>query len=362
MLYAMLAFSILAGIDKLLNNKYGLGVKFDEGFKAMGGLALTIIGIYSLSPIIASLATPVLLPLADLLNTDPSVFIGSILATDLGAYNTSLQVAKSENMVALNGVILASTLGATISFTVPVATNLISSKDFEYFAKGILAGIVTVPVGMILAGFMLRISVIEVIMNLLPVIVFSALIAYGLLKFQDKMVSIFGFVGKLVLGLSTFGLLINIYSYTTGHILVDGMLPLEEAVMLVFTIAVVLSGAYPMLYFLQRRLSKILKRASRRFDLDEYSILGLFSSLASCLPMMGVYNEMNWKGKMLNAAFSVSGAFVLGGQLGYVSSVSPSSVNAFIASKLVAGIAGMAVAGLLIKQEINKGGIREYDK
>ncbi len=361
MLYAMLAFSILAGIDKLLNNKFGLGVKFDEGFKAMGGLALTIIGIYSLSPIIASAATPILLPLANLLHTDPSVFIGSILATDLGAYNTSLEIARSENMVAFNGVILASTLGATISFTVPVATNLISVRDFEYFAKGILAGIVTVPVGMVIAGFMLKISAVEVILNLLPVIVFSALIAYGLIRFQDKMVSVFSMVGKLVLGLSTFGLLLSIYSYSTGHVIVEGMLPLEEAVMLVFTIAVVLSGAYPMLYFLQRRLSRVLKRASTRFGLDEYSILGLFSSLASCLPMMGVYHEMNWKGKMLNAAFSVSGAFVLGGQLGYVSSVSPSSVNAFIVSKLIAGISGMAVAGLLIKQESNKGGVRQHD-
>lgn len=362
MFYAMLTFSILAGIDKLLNNKYGLGAKFDEGFKAMGGLALTIIGIYSLSPIIASAATPILQPIANLIHVDPSVFIGSILATDLGAYNTSLQIAKNEGMVAFNGVILASTLGATISFTVPVATNLISAKDFDYFAKGILAGIVTVPAGMVLAGFMLRISAVEVILNLLPVVVFSSLIAYGLMKFQDNMVSIFRIVGKLVLGLSTLGLLLSIYSYTTGHVIIDGMLPLEEAVMLVFTIAVVLSGAYPMLYFLQRRLSRVLRKTSSRYGLDEYSILGLFSSLASCLPMMGVYHEMNWKGKMLNAAFSVSGSFVLGGQLGYVSSVSPSSVNAFIASKLLAGIAGMAVAGLLIKQESNKGGVRENGK
>ena len=45
MIYVMLGFSLLGGIDKLLNNRLGLGVKFDEGFKAMGSLALTIIGI-----------------------------------------------------------------------------------------------------------------------------------------------------------------------------------------------------------------------------------------------------------------------------------------------------------------------------
>lgn len=362
MLYIMLIFSLLAGIDKLMNNKYGLGVKFDEGFKSMGGLALTIVGIYSLSPLIASASIPLLGPLANLLNADPSVFISSILATDLGAYNTSLQIAKNDSMVVFNGIMLAATLGATISFTIPVATNLISAKDFGFFAKGILAGIVTVPVGMILAGIMLKIPVSDVFFNLLPVVVFSMMVAYGLIKAQDKMVTLFGIVGKLVLGISTIGLLISIYSYTTGHILVEGMLPLEDAVILVFTIAVVLSGAYPMLYFMQRRLSRILRRISQRFDLDDYSILGLFSSLASCLPMMGVYHEMNWKGKMLNAAFSVSGAFVFGGQLGYVSSVSPNSVNAFIASKLAAGVAGMAVAAFLIKLEIKKEGTKNNVK
>src|SRR5690554_4673059 len=136
MLYVMLGFSLLAGIDKLLNNKYGLGNKFDEGFKAMGGLAITIMGIYSLSPIIAKLVTPVLIPLSSMLFTDPSVFISSILATDLGAYNTSIEIAKDPSVGIYNGIILASTLGATISFTVPVAINLISIKDFQYFAKG----------------------------------------------------------------------------------------------------------------------------------------------------------------------------------------------------------------------------------
>lgn len=362
MLYIMLIFSLLAGIDKLMNNRFGIGAKFDEGFKAMGGLALTVIGIYSLSPIIASAAAPLLTPLADLLHTDPSVFIGSILATDLGAFNTSVEIARDESMIAFNGIMLGSTLGATISFTIPVATNLISSKDFGYFSKGALAGIVTVPVGLIIAGIMLKIPALDMLYNLMPVIAFSLLVAYGLIKAQDRMVSIFGMLGKLVLGISTLGLLISIYSYSTGKILVKGMLPLEEAVMLVFTIGVVLSGAYPMLYFLQRKLNRILKWVSRKFGLDEFSILGLFSSLASCLPMMGVYHEMNWKGKIINAAFAVSGAFVFGGQMGYVSSVSPASLNAFIVSKIASGIAGIALAAVIIKLEIKKGDIETYGK
>ncbi len=47
---------------------------------------------------------------------------------------------------------------------------------------------------------------------------------------------------------------------------------------------------------------------------------------------------------MLNAAFSVSGAYMLGGQLGFVSSVSePYTVTVYIVSKLVCGILSLAI-------------------
>ena len=88
-----------------------------------------------------------------------------------------------------------------------------------------------------------------------------------------------------------------------------------------------------------------------KYDIDEYSILGLISSTVNNVPMMGIYNKMNWKGKIMNAAFSVSGAFVFGGQLGYVSTVSSGRVNAFIVGKLVGGISALVLAIILINKE-----------
>jgi ethanolamine transporter len=361
MLYVMLGFSLLGGIDKLLNNRFGLGVKFDEGFKAMGSLALTIIGIYSLSPVIAKGILPLLGPLSSWMNVDPSVFVSSILATDLGAYSTSVEIARDPAIGVFNGAILASTLGATISFTVPVAINLITEDDFQYFAKGILAGIVTVPLGMVISGLMMDIGIGRIIWNLLPVGVFSLIIAYGLIKSQEKTMFVFRWLGKLILGISTFGLILGILDYSLGIVLIEGMISLEEATILVLSISIVLSGAYPMLFFLSRRLHRVLRLVTERYDIDDFSILGLFSSLASCLPMLGVYHEMNWKGKILNAAFAVSGAYVFGGQLGYVTSVAPQVVNAFIIGKLTAGVTSIIVALYLIRMEIKGEGIKiEY--
>ncbi len=358
MLYIMLGFSLLGGIDKLLNNKFGLGIKFDEGFKAMGSLALTIIGIYSLSPIIAKGVLPLLGPLSAWMNVDPSVFVSSILATDMGAFNTSIEIARDPSLGIFNGVILGSTLGATISFTVPVAINMISDDDFQYFAKGILAGIVTIPLGMVVSGFMLGIGITQILWNLLPVVIFSFLIAYGLVRALERIVVIFRVLGKVILAVSTFGLILGILDYSMGIVLIEGLIPLEEGALLVLSISIILSGAYPMLFFLSRRLHKVLRRISEKYDIDDFSILGLFASLASCLPMLGVYHHMNWKGKILNAAFAVSGAYVFGGQLGYVTSVAPETVNAFIVGKLAAGAASLIVAYYLIKMEIKGEGIK----
>lgn len=357
MLYIMLIFSIIGGIDKLLKNKYGLGIKFDEGFKAMGGLALSILGIYSLSPLIARLLIPILNPLADILYTDPSVFISSILASDLGGYTTSMKITSDPVIGQYNGLVLASMLGATISFTIPLALNIISDKDHVYFIKGILAGIVTVPVGMLVSGLLMKIPFRCIIMSIVPVSILSILIALGLMKAQNVMMKIFNILGKIISAIGTLGLILGILDSSFNIRLIKDMIPLEESVNIVLGICIVLSGAYPLLYFLSRRMNSTLKSIKNKLDLDEFSVLGLVSSLANCIPMLGVYNDMNWKGKILNAAFAVSGAFTFGGQLGYVSSVSPEIANSFIAGKLAAGITAMAVALLIIKYEGRKEGM-----
>ena len=118
----------------------------------MGGLAISMIGIISLAPVMCQLIMPVLSSLSKLTGADPSVFTSSILAVDMGGYATSIEIAKNQNIAQFTGLILASMMGATISFTIPIAINMISKEDFPYFAKGILAGIVTIPIGMLVGG------------------------------------------------------------------------------------------------------------------------------------------------------------------------------------------------------------------
>ena len=106
-----------------------------------------------------------------------------------------------------------------------------------------------------------------------------------------------------------------------------------------------------MLHFLSKKLDLYLVKAGEKLNIDKYSILGIFTSLANCIPMLGIYDKMNNKGKVLNAAFAVSGAYTFGGQLGYIASVSSEAVNPFIISKLVAGITAIMVASIVMQIE-----------
>lgn len=353
MLNIMIVFSIIAGIDKIWNNKFGLGEKFDEGFLALPGLALTIIGIYTLSPVIGRLLIPIFGPLSKITNADPSVFISSILAPDLGGLPTSAAIAHSKLIGEFNGAILSSMLGATISFTIPVAVGIIPKEDFKFFAKGALAGIITIPLGMIASSFLMGIGLKDMIFNLIPVLVFSLLIVVGLSKSQDKMIELFGILGNIIIKISTLGLIVSIINFMYGIEIIPGMLPIEEAALIVFEIAIILSGAYSLFYLISTKLHKHISKIGDKYELDQYSILGIFSSLANCIPMFGIYDKMNEKGKIINAAFVVSGAFTFGGQLGYISSSLPHVTNAFIVGKLVAGISAIIVASLIIKKQNN---------
>ena len=49
----MAVFAVLGALDRIFNNKFGLGKEFEKGFLLYGQLALAMIGMIVLSPVIA---------------------------------------------------------------------------------------------------------------------------------------------------------------------------------------------------------------------------------------------------------------------------------------------------------------------
>lgn len=347
----MAAFAVLGAIDRILGNKTGLGKEFENGILAMGSLAMAMVGIICLAPVLAKLLRPVVVPVYEFLGADPAMFAGTILACDMGGASLAQELTTDSQAAALGGVLCGSMLGATIVFTIPVAMGILPEKDRPALAKGILAGIVTIPLGMLAGGLVAGIPLIKVLRNLVPIVLIAALIALGLWKAEKAMIRGFGFFGKAVVAMITIGLAAAIVESLTGFVLIPGMAPIGDGFATVGSIAIVLAGAFPLVYVITRLLRKPLMKLGRLLGINDVAAGGLVASLANSIAAFERVKDMDSRGKVVNIAFAVSAAFVFGDHLGFTAGFAPEMLPAVIIGKLVGGISAVAVALWLTRKD-----------
>ena len=179
LMWIMAIGALVGGLDKVFGNRLGLGEKFEEGFNAMGPLALGMAGMVCLSPVISDVIAPVIGPVLQKIGSDPAIF-GSILPNDTGGYSLAMSMATDETAGLYSGLIVASMLGSTVTFSIPVGMGLIEKKDQPYFAKGLVIGMITIPIGSVIGGMIAGYPLMLVLMNTIPVLIISVLLAIGL--------------------------------------------------------------------------------------------------------------------------------------------------------------------------------------
>ena len=340
----MAVFAVLGALDRILGNRFGLGKEFEEGILAMGSLAIAMIGVITLAPVLAALLKPVVVPVFGVLGADPAMFAGSILACDMGGAALAQEMAMDPQAGLLGGLLAGSMLGATIVFTIPVAMGILREEDRRYLAKGVLAGIVTIPVGILAGGLAAGFPLMMILRNLIPIVLIAALIALGLWRAEDAMIRGFGIFGKAVTAVITVGLAAAIVKSLTGVALIPGMAPIEEGFATVGAIAIVLAGAFPLVAFLTRLLRKPLMGLGKLLGINDAAAAGLIASLANSIATFGLVKEMDDRGKVVNIAFAVSAAFVFGDHMGFTAGFAPEMLVSVIVGKLAGGVAAVAVA------------------
>lgn len=347
----MAAFAVAGAIDRIFGNRWGLGKEFEEGILAMGSLALAMVGIVCLAPVLANLLKPVIVPVFAFLGADPAMFAGTILACDMGGGALAVELAASHQAAMLGGVLTGSMLGATVVFTIPVAMGILEEKDRPVMAQGILCGIVTIPLGILAGGLTAGFPIGMVLRNLIPIVIIAALIALGLWRAENAMVRGFEVFGKLVVAVVTVGLAAAIVEALTGFVIIPGMAPISEGFETVGTIAIVLAGAFPLVFVITKLLRKPLMAAGRWLGINDAAAAGLIASLANSIATFGMVKDMNRRGKVVNIAFAVSAAFVFGDHLGFTAGFAPEMIGPMIVGKLVGGVSAIAVAMWLTGKE-----------
>lgn len=350
LIYMMAAFAVLGALDRIFGNRLGLGKEFEDGIQAMGALALAMVGIIALAPVLASLLRPVVVPVYAFLGADPAMFAGTILACDMGGAALARELTQNADAALLGGLLAGSTLGATIVFTIPVAMGILRPEDTPALAKGILAGVVTIPVGILAGGVVAGFSIGMILRNLIPIVLIAALIALGLWKAEKAMIKGFSLFGKGIIALITVGLAAAIVQSLTGVAIIPGMAPIEDGFLTVGAIAIVLAGAFPLVYVVTKLLRRPLLRFGKLLGINDTAAAGLVASLANSIATFGLVKDMDDRGKVVNIAFAVSAAFVFGDHLGFTAGFAPQMLPAVIVGKLVGGISAAAVALWMTKK------------
>lgn len=359
----MAVFAVIGIIDNLfLKNRLGLGPEFVKGIEMIGPLCLAIVGIISLVPVIAWALEHTLTPLYKSLGLDPSMAVTMILAIDMGGFQLAKSVALDPTIGNWAGIVYGSMMGATIVFSIPVGLAAIQKKDVGAFSKGILYGIAAIPVGTFIGGLIMGISAGTILKNLIIPVLFSIIIIFCLVKFPDKTTNLFkafssfvNIVAMIGLGLAMINDLILTPLADTGAFNMADLPffrllgPTSEGIGVAGAVGLVLSGALPFVYCLQKWLKKPLSDLGKKTGMTEVGITGFLLSAANNMAMFATFDKMKEKEQILNVAFSVCAAFVIGDHLAFAAANSPESIAPMMAAKLTSGVVAVLIALVFYK-------------
>lgn len=344
------AFAIAAALDKIAGNRLQIGQEFEKGILASGTLALAMVGMLCIAPTVASVMTPVLEPIAGFFRMDPS-FIGGFIANDMGGASVAMELAQDPVLGGFHGLVVASMLGVTICFTIPVSLKLIPEEYHKEVLNGILCGIATLPLGCLVSGLILNISFGELLKNLIPVLAVSAVTCAGLVIKPNLCCKCFEYLGIAVTGLITIGLAAGVFTHLTGREVIPFLMPVEEGFSVVCDIAIMLSGIFPLIAVVSRYFRKVFEMLGRKAGINDASVIGLVSSLANSIPTFHLIKHMNSKGRMMNMAFAVSASFVFGDHLAFTMTYDERFLSGMIIGKLISGICALVLCHLVYERK-----------
>ena len=345
----LLVFSAIGLIDKILGNRFRFGEEFDKGMELMGPMALALVGIYCIGVFAAEANADAIAGFSAFLPFDPSVIIGSLLAPDMGGLPVSLQIAETREIGMFAGMLLSTTVGVTVCFQLPVCLSGIREKsDIDIMMKGFIIGLAVIPPGIIIGGFMLGLGVKELFLNFLPIIILCLILVLGFrvsAKVTSGVLTLFGNLVR-VLSLVLFAVVI-IGVYVPSLSLADYDL-VVDAFISVGKMAAVVCGSLVFSKIALRIFKRPFGFIASLLKTNEYAVIGLILSLTTTFAMLPLFPKMDTRGKLINAAFSVGGAYILGGQMAFVSSMTTGwEITVFFVTKIIVGLCAVFAACLI---------------
>ncbi|MBQ7797186.1 MAG: ethanolamine utilization protein EutH [Lachnospiraceae bacterium] len=341
----MMIFMAIAAVDQMfLKGKLGLGSEMERGIAAMGPLVLSMAGIMCIAPVLGRGLETIVAPLFRMLGVDPAMTAGMLFAVDMGGLPLAQAMTENQDIIMLSGVILSTTMGVTIVFTIPVVLGICRKEDMKEILMGIVIGIISVPFGLIAGSMAAGIPLSFTIANSFPVLILCIVLAVVLLRFPDQTLVFFQKFGVCLNWICLISLVIAAVEEKLGIVVIPGMDPLGEQLKMIGIIGITLAGAYPFVAVLKRILAPALKQVGKILGVGEIAVAGMLACLANAFLLFDMLKDMDRKGKIVAMAFVVPSMGILGAHLGYVSAAMPEGVVPMVAAKVTAGVTAVILA------------------
>lgn len=343
MTYVIAVGALLGAVDCIRGNRNGLGAKFEEGFLCLGATALGIAGIICIAPVLGNLVRPVVVPLYRFLRIDPAMF-GSLLANNMGGYPLATELADNEQIGKFSGLIVASMMGAALVYTIPVGLGIVSEPDKAAFIKGIMIGMIPIPLGAAVGGVMMGLPAVQVIRNCTPVILIAIVLILGFSMQPERMVDRFLAIAKGIRVIAIAGLGAAAFTSMTGIVLIPGMQDLEEAMDVVIQMGIVQLGSLPLAALFLKWMKKPLEKLGKRLGMNAVAVASMPVSCVNVISVFTMVKDMNQKGIVISAAWCTNAIALFTAHLAYTRAAAPDMVAPVITAKLVSASAAVVIA------------------
>lgn len=374
-IYIIMACAIIGCFASIFNENSELGKQFLGGINSIGPIFLPVAGIMASSPFLTKFVSSVFGPIYQSIGADAAMAATTFIAVDMGGYQLADALASTREswiMAMMTGYMA----GATIVFSIPVALKMIKKEDRNYLALGVMSGFLTIPIGVFIssviiaftkpfiresvstngkATYQLLLTFGLIFKNLIPLIIICVAIAIGLLLVPEKMIKGFNLFGKILDSALRVIVVLCIVEYFTGVFsklfgnwefepIIADKADINRALETAGYIGIMLCGAFPMVYLLQKYLAKPLRAIGNKFGLSENATAGILAGAANALALFSMIEHMKPDDKVKTLAFSVCSAFLIGDHLSFTANFQPTLILPVMLGKLTAGFFAIFVA------------------
>ncbi|HIA8140531.1 TPA: ethanolamine utilization protein EutH, partial [Escherichia coli] len=149
-IYMIMAGALVGAAASVLCPESGLGKEFVNGIHSIGPVFLAQAGIMAAIPIISYAITNTIGPLFQSMGSDVSIAALSVIAVDMGGYQLADVIASNRDQW-ITAMLIGYTSGASIVYLIPVGLIMLNRQDHKYLALGAMAGLVSIPFGVLIS-------------------------------------------------------------------------------------------------------------------------------------------------------------------------------------------------------------------